>query len=114
MRLFEVKYMCVADAHAAGGIWGPAIMHWAAGEQLQGLQALLRAGGRYVGSGNAGLSGFNDAQSHTVASTESGSLAGDEYELLIDFLRQSSSAPDVRLWRGEQQLNPHEARALYS
>lgn len=106
--------MFVAGAHAAGGLWGPAIMHWAAGEQLQGLQALLRAGGSGVSTGpnnTTECSGSGDANSHTGAPRESGLLAGDEYELLIDFLRQSSSAPDVRLWKGELQLRPHRDSA---
>ena len=96
----------MAGAHAAGGLWGPAIMHWAAGEQLQGLQALLQAGssGAETGPSTATeLSRGGDADSHTGASRESRSLAGDDLEFLIDFLRQSSSAPDVQLWKGELQ-----------
>ena len=74
-----------AGARAAGSLWAPAVMHSAAGERLEALQALL------------------GSSSHAKSSSSSGggsAPGGSEHELLLDFLRHSSSPPAAALWQG--------------
>ena len=88
-----IQNMHVTDACAVGGLWGAAVMHWAAGEQLQGLEALLRAAGSPRGSwSGSSLAPSSSGDAHS---------SSEECELLIDFLRHGCRLPDVRLWRGK-------------
>lgn len=81
----------VADACAVASPWGPAVLHWAAGERLEALQALLRGG-----------------TSPEAASGTTGS-GGSEHELVVDFLRHSSSSLSaVRLWQGKSLKRDNE------
>ena len=60
------------------------MVHWAAGERLEGLQELLHA----------------SAGPQAVSGTAGGASAAREHEVQIDFLQHTSSLTAVPLWQG--------------